>query len=423
MNTSENYSRFRWLVLGQNVVVTMCAAFVMISFAPLMGVIAKDLGISIGAASFGFMGLHMLAMAVGCLLSGDLVDRFGVFPVLNCSIAVLLVSNALLPWLGHSYWPTVAIRVVEALACAPAFVAIGPAAAIWFPPRETGAALGVQSMAISGGIILGLIASPSLAISSGSWQTGIALLSVGIGVAMVFVIAVSVTSKRYSPAAPTEATNSKPTSISTLVGTRPFIAGILALSCGVWTQQTFNSLTPGYLAVLPPMGLGVGAVVAGKLMTTVLVAGVIASVLGGVLVDKVFRGQVRPVVLTGFVLFAICPILLMTPQICSQRSALILCLMLTGTATPFINPVLLAFAAKTFPPSVVGRVIGSWMGVALFSGAAGVMVGSAELSSTGTYRLSMEIVSAIAVLGFLTALFVYPAKEEIKECSTCTSEI
>jgi hypothetical protein len=240
---------------------------------------------------------------------------------------------------------------------------------------------------------------------------------------MIFVVAVSVVSRRYLPAAPAEASISAPANISNLVFTRHFLAGILALSCGVWTQQTFNSLTPGYLAVLPPMGLGVGALVAGKLMNTVLGAGVIASVVGGVLVDKVFSGQVRPVVLTGFVLFAICPILLMIPQICNQRFALILCLMLTGTATPFINPVLLAFAAKTFPPSVVGRVIGSWMGVALFSGAAGVMMGSAELSSTGTYRSSMQIISAIAVLGFFTALFVYPAKEEIKECSTCTSEV
>jgi MFS family permease len=323
---------------------------------------------------------------------------------------VILFSNASLLWLGHSYWSIVVIRVIEALGCAPVFVAIGPATALWFPPREAGAALGLQSVAISAGIMLGLIISPELALYAGSWQKGIACLSIGIAVATVFVVVISMAAKRQLPStsAVTAATSSP--SISGLVLTRPFLAGILGMSCGVWTQQTFNSLTPGYLAVLPPMGLGLGALVAGKLMTTVMLAGIVSSLVGGILVDKICGGQVRPVVLTGFVLLVVCPILLLTHQIGGQRFALILCLMLAGAATPFINPVILGFAAKNFPPSIVGRIVGTWMSVALFCGAAGVMVGAGALTSTGTYRSSMEIISAIAVLGFLASVFIYPAK-------------
>jgi MFS family permease len=422
MNTSEHYSRFRWVVLGQIVIVTMCSTTIAISFAPLIGVIAKDLGISMGAASFGFMGLHMLATAVGCAVSGYLIDRFGVFAVINGSMALMVVSNALLPWLGHSYWTTVAIRILEAFGCAPVFVAIGAAVAIWFPPREAGAALGVQSMAISAGIMLGLISSPHLVQSASSWQTGVAELSIGWGMALVFVVAISVIGKKYSPAPPSAESTSAPDGFSALWGTRPFLAGMLGLCFGVWTQQAFNSLTPGFLAVMPPMGLGLGPVTSGTLMTTVLFSGIVASLAGGILVDKVCGGRSRPIILIGFALIAICPVLMIVPHISSQRFALILCLVLTGAGTPFINPVILGFAAKTFPSSVVGRVVGSWMSAAVFSGAAGVMVGAAALSSTGTYRLSMEITSAMGVAGILTALFIYPAKSkptlgtEGKEC-------
>lgn len=409
MNTSEQYSRFRWVVLAQIVVVTMCSTTIAISFAPLMGVIAKDLGISMGTASFGFMGLHMLATAVGCAVSGYLIDRFGVFSVINGSMALMVGSNALLPWLGHSYWTTVSIRIVEAFGCAPVFVAIGAAVALWFPRREAGAALGVQSMAISAGIMLGLVISPNLAVSASSWQSGLAKLSIGWGVAMVFVFAVSLMAKKYSPVSLATEPTSAPDSFSSLWGTRPFLAGILGLCCGVWTQQAFNSLTPGYLAVMPPMGLGLGPVTSGSLMTTVLFAGIVASLAGGILVDKVCGGRARPIVLTGFVLIAVCPVLMIVPHISSQRFALVLCLVLTGAGTPFINPLILGFAAKTFPTSVVGRVVGSWMSAAVFSGAAGVMVGAAALNSTGTYRLSMEITSAMGVVGILTALFLYPA--------------
>jgi MFS family permease len=420
MSTSEHYSWFRWVVLGQIVIVTMCSTTIAISFAPLMGVIAKDLGISTGTASFGFMGLHMLATAVGCAISGYLIDRFGVFFVINGSMALMVLSNALLPWLGHAYWTTVAIRIVEAFGCAPVFVAIGAAVAVWFPPREAGAALGVQSMAISAGIMLGLILSPRLAMSASTWQTGIAGLSIGWGVAMIFVVAVSLMGRKYSAVKQPATANSGSDNFSKLWGTRPFLAGMLGLCCGVWTQQAFNSLTPGYLAVLPPMGLGLGAVASGSLMTAVLLSGIVASLVGGILVDKVCGGHARPIVLIGFVFITICPVLMLVPHIYNQKSALILCLVLTGAGTPFINPVILGFAAKTFPPSVVGRVVGTWMSAAVFSGAAGVMAGAAALGSTGNYHVSMEILSAVAVLGALVAFFIYPATPETKGRASCS---
>ena len=410
MTTSEHHTWFRWVVLGQILIVTLSSAMIMISFAPLMGIVAKDLGISLGTASFGFMGLHMLATAVSCAIAGYLIDRFGVFSVINGSMVLLVVSNALLPWLGHSYWTVVAIRIAEAAGCAPVWVAIGPAVALWFPRREAGAATGLQSMVMSIGVMLGLVVSPQLALSAGSWQRGNAWLSLGLGVATVFVFAVSLTARKHSPTAAVELPASAPAGVVTLWGTRPFWAGMIGLSCGVWTLQTFNSLTPGYLAVLPPMGLGLGALTAGKLMTTVLLAGIVASLVGGLLVDKVFGGRARPVILMGFVLIAVTPVLLIIPQIGSQRSALILCLILTGAGTPFINPVILGFAAKTFSPSVVGKVVGSWMSVAMFSGAVGVMLGAAVLDATGTYRLPMETISAIAVVGFISALFIYPGR-------------
>ncbi len=427
MNTSGQYSRFRWVVLAQILIVTFSSAMIMISFAPLMGIVAKDLGISMGAASFGFMGLHMLATAVSCAIAGYLIDRFGVFSVINASMVLLVVSNALMPWLGHSYWMIVAIRIAEAAGCAPVWVAIGPAVALWFPQREAGTATGLQSMVMSLGVMFGLVVSPQLALSAGSWQKGVAWLSLGLGVATVFVFAMSLIAKKHAPAAPVEAPTSGPSGIFTLWGTRSFLAGMIGLSCGVWSLQTFNSLTPGYLAVLPPMGLGLGALTAGKLITTVLLAGIVASLVGGLLVDKVFRGRARPVVLMGFVLIAVSPVLMIIPQIGSQRSALILCLIMTGAGTPFVNPVILGFAAKTFSPSVVGKVVGSWMSVAMFSGAVGVMLGATALGSTGAYRLPMETISAIAVVGLIAAIFIYPGhsnpisrlESELREAVPC----
>jgi MFS family permease len=122
--------------------------------------------------------------------------------------------------------------------------------------------------------------------------------------------------------------------------------------------------------------------------------------------DKVFGGKARPVVLMGFAMIAVCLILLMLPQVYNQRPYLILCLILIGMGTPFINPIVLGFGVESFPPTVVGKVIGIWMSVARLSQAAGVSLGAYALKVTGNYHLSMEIVSAVAVLGFLVATFM-----------------
>ena len=82
--------------------------------------------------------------------------------------------------------------------------------------------------------------------------------------------------------------------------------------------------------------------------------------------------------------------------------------------TPFVNPIVLAFGAKSFPPAVVPRVIGVWGSVSTLSQAAGVMAGATALKATGNYHLSLWIVSIVALFGFLVALFTPGAAPRIR---------
>jgi hypothetical protein len=61
------------------VVATISSSMIMISFAPPVGVVRDELGISAGTASLGFMSLHAIATAIGCFLSGILFSRIGIF--------------------------------------------------------------------------------------------------------------------------------------------------------------------------------------------------------------------------------------------------------------------------------------------------------------------------------------------------------
>lgn len=399
-------------------IASVSSAMIMISFAPLIGVIKDDLGISAGTASLGFMGFHALMTAIACILSGILVDKIGVFKVLNVAMVILIVSNGSLPWLGHGFWPLVIIRAVEAFGCAAPVVAIGSVVSNWFPRSEVGIANGAQSVAMSTGMILGLILAPQLAHASSSWQNGLVWLSLGNCLAFVVVIFVGQASKKYMVVEVAETGKAEIEAAAPSVGlgqfifTRAFIVGIICIAGGLWTQNAFNDLTPGYLAIEAPVGIGFGAVLAGKLFAIVLGAGIVGSLLGGILMDKVFGGKARPVVLIGFAMIAVCLILLMYPQIYGYRPSLVLCLILTGMGTPFINPIVIGFGTETFPTAVVGKVIGIWMSVALFSQAVGVSLGAVALKATGNYHLSMEIISLVAAIGFIVALFMPKATAE-----------
>ncbi len=398
---------------------TVSSTMIMISFAPLIGDMRAELGISAGTASLGFMGLHALATAIGCFLSGILFARIGIFKVLSAAMLILVVSNASLPLFGNGFWALVIIRAIEGFGCSSCIVAIGPVCAQWFPKREVGTANAGQSVGVSLGMMLGLVAAPHLAAwascapagaachALANWRVGVAWLSVGNCITFALVTLVGVAARKHqAETAQVEAETAAEIApsaggLSAYALTLPFIVGIVCFACGTWTQAAFNDLTPNYFAQAAPVGVGFGALAAGNLFAAVLAAGIIGSMTSGVLLDRVFASRARPLMLSGFAMIAVCVLLLMLPQVYNQRPALILCLFLAGMGTPFVNPIVLAFGAKSFPPAVVPRVIGVWGSVSTLSQAAGVMAGATALKATGNYHLSLWIVSMVATFAFL----------------------
>src|ERR1700730_3615687 len=110
-----HYPRFRWLVLLTILLSSVCAGMTVISFAPLVGVISKDLGIDLGTASFGFLGITTFVAAAGIVLSGFVIDRLAIYPTLIGSQLVFILSYASMPFFGHSYGNVFLIRVIQGL--------------------------------------------------------------------------------------------------------------------------------------------------------------------------------------------------------------------------------------------------------------------------------------------------------------------
>jgi MFS family permease len=413
MNDKLQSNRFRWWVLLIASIAPMCGMMASISFSPLIGEVSKDLGIGLGVASFGLVGVPTFATAIGIGVCGFLIDVVGVFPVIIGSQLLLVVSGALIPVFGSNYGALVAIRIIQGLSGAGLSASITPAIALWFPRHEMGRAIGFPSVGASLGMILGLTVAPRLALITGSWQVGMALLSGVVFISLLVTVPVAIKSKQMQTQRPwPDVKDGYIPQTSSLFHMLMFWVGLLTIALAMWTNMAFSDLTPGFLAVAPPVGAGYGAEMAGRFMSLSSITGILGALIAGFLIDKVFRGKNRFVVMIGWSLSAIFFTAVIFPSIHNNQFVLSLVLLLTGLQNPFINVTMMSFAAKIFSPHIVGRVCGLWMSVSFFSGSAGVMIGAVALHATGTYKLSILILTMASLIGLaISPLLKQPSSE------------
>ncbi|MBP2642636.1 MAG: transporter transrane protein [Firmicutes bacterium] len=412
MNDCEKYPRFRWAVLLACGVAMLCTGMNTMSFAPLLGVIAGNLGVDLGTASLGLMGLGMLVMALSIGLAGFLIDRFGIFRVLVGAIGVQMLANAAFTLIGHSYETVLIIRLIESAALAPCFIVNGPVAAIWFPKNEIGIANGASVAMLQLGNMIGLAGAPLLVSMTGSWQSGIGSLSIVSLLSLLIAVVVANKSKYHQPPTLQPSRQDAEVAHKSFLKYPLFWVALIVNMLAMWCSQGFNDLMPAYLAVEPPVGAGFGPATAGQLMTIVSVSTMIFSLLGGFFIDKVFNGDNRKVILIGWVIGAISYPAIMISEVHNNVVILPVALVAAGVLGAFLGPALMGLGAKTFSPSAIGKVIGLWMFTGCFAGAGGVVGGSVALRSTGSYRLSMIIIVGLAIMGFIVSVFLKPGKSK-----------
>ncbi|MBP2653037.1 MAG: transporter transrane protein [Firmicutes bacterium] len=404
---SEKYPTFRWFVLASGILMMIFSMMTGLAVAPLMGVIAKDLGVDIGTASFGIMGLNIFSTAVGVMIAGYLLDKFGVFKVMVGSMAVLIVANTAYPFIGHSYDGVVFLRVLTALGGAVGLIVINPVVSLWFSEKERGLALGLNALTMLGAIC-GFILGPALVQRAGSWQVGIAWMSTILLVGFLFILAVSIAAKNYQ--APNSHVESSGDATSEgdfwqVIKHNPaFWLGLAVMALSVWANNAFNDLSPGYLAVEPPVGVGYGPEAAGQFSSGTWVGVLFGIFIGGLVIDKVFKGKSGVLVIAGFVCNLIFFNGILLHSIYSNPAVLTVWLLAAGFVNPFTAVGNQYFAVKSFSPEVIGKVAATWTSVSNFVGAFGVMIGSYALKTSGTYHISFAIVAVVSVLGIIAAL-------------------
>jgi len=410
MEQARSYPNFRWFVLLALVVATAASTVLMIAPAPLMGEVAHHLHLHPGAATGIIMGIWNILGATSCLVAGFLVDRFGVNKLMIAGCIIFIIPTLLFPFAGDNLKLIILLRAIQACGVGPVTSILGPLAATWFPVDQRGAVAGIQGVATSGGVLIGFLVSPKTFMATHSWLATMGWMTIAPIIALILCVAIPFGPKppafqdELDEAGKQEAQGAFAKALKT--PTTWLLIACVFISC--WFFTGTNDLTPGYIAIAKPTGLGYGPVTAGKLMGIYQIFFMIGGFLVGALFTKVFKGSARAAMGIGFLVSALVICTIMLPGVYQSVGTLGAVLPLAAFFAAWVMPSAMAFISINYHHSIVGRVTGLAFGIGLYAGIPGIIVGSSLLTKTGNYHASITLVTCVAVLGAVLAQFIKP---------------
>lgn len=399
---------FRWMLMIGVALVALATSANTLAFAPMLGDIAKDLGISIPAAQASMLGIFVFVVAISTLISGPLADRFGVMPVLMLAIIGAVIPNLCYPMVGNNLSVIVFFRVLQGYGAGAVFSLIPIVSGAWFSEKEKGLTVGLGMTGVNGGMMIGIAGAPIINEVTRNWRSTMTMFGYMNLVLLIYVIFLLTQFNKHTPMNHHihDKTKNSGSEIKTALSNSSTWIGIIMCMFISWLLNALNDLTPQYFALESPMGVGFGAVVAGKLMLLVQLGTVIGSILVGIIIDKVFKGNAKPALVIGFGITAILVLSILSPMVYGNLPLLMIVLFLAGTFVAFLNPAASIIVAQNYSEHIVGRIAGLWLGIGAFGGSLGVFVGALALHSTGTYTLTIILFAVAAFIGIILSRII-----------------
>jgi len=408
MNDNIQYPGFRWFALITMVFGVVAQSVVMIAPAPLIGEVAKYLGRELGLVTFTVMGLWTVTVCLGGMVGGVIADKVGIAKVYFVCSILLILSAILIPFVGRNLAAIIVLRLLGGAATGPIITTISRLTAEWFPPDQRPVMTGMAGMAFALGVLIGFGIAPPVFTMTQSWPVTMVYMAIPAGVFLVLSLIMV-----FGPKAPEIVLEEHE---DRHAGDRDFklalgdpVIYLLAVYVFLfnWLTQAVNDLTPGYFALEPPVGVGFGILTAGKLMMFFLAMYMFGSLVSGWLNQYVYRRNTRLQILIAFILSGIYFFVKYSGVVGSGPNLLLIVVM--GFTAFFMGqglPTILGFIARAYPEHITGRVGGMSMGVGLFGGVVGVGAGATALTETGNYQASVTIVTIVAIIGFLVAMWL-----------------
>ncbi len=402
------YPKYRWFILISLCVVQATAVMALVSPATIIGEISRTIGVDMGMTTQITMVAVQAIIGISAFLGGGAVDCFGAYRVwAGCSL-LFIMASLLVPVIGDTLWGMLLIRFIQGIGAGPIMSTIPLVAAQWFPTEERGIVIGLQGATVPLGAIVSLNFVPFAFLKTGNWQTALAWMAVFFAVSLILSLVIVL-----GPPPPVReaalSDNYCSVSHGDIVKAFKLPATWGAFLCGLWFSwdvRIFNDVITNYLAVDPPVGAGLGPSGAGGMMSVVNVIFIFTAMMSGFILEKLFRGRLRALVLVGFILPSAFWFSIKFSGVHSNIMLLSACMWAGAFGIALISPLITTFFAKGYPEGIMGKLGGLMIvfnQVGIFIGMA---VGSLSISITGRYDIAIYLVGAGAFMGFLSAFLL-----------------
>jgi MFS family permease len=406
------YPKYRWFILLSLCLVQAVAVMALVGPATMIGEISKTMGKDMGVVTQITMVAINIFIGISALIGGGAIDRFGAYIIwVGCSI-LLIIGTLLVPVVGNAAWGMFLIRLFHGFGAGPIMATSPLVAAQWFPPNERGFVIGFQGAAVSLGAITSMMFVPFVFEKTGDWQTALASLAVFFVLMLILSIVVAIGPRPPGNNLKQAAGDHEQTSKSELKKAYKLVPTWAAIFCSLWFSWVvgvFRDVLTNYLAVDSPVGVGLGPLKAGAAMSGVNVVFILASISSGAIL-LLFKGRVRLLVMTGFIMSATLWFGVKFPYVYNNTALLTGCMWIGGFGIALTSPLLLTFFTKNYPEVIMGKLGGVIVVFNIVGALIGEGAGAFALSVTGRYNIAIIFLVAAAFMGFLTAMFLKEPK-------------
>lgn len=258
----------------------------------------------------------MISFAVVPTIGAKIADRIGKKNVVMLSIVYNIVVTLLflIPAFNQNYIIVLILRLLQGATGGLMTGTVIGQTPLWFPIKERGIASGINLAILGVGLSLDTFFGPKLIAAGFSWSTSLVILIVtsGVVVGLLYQFTMRDLEKYYGvpeiqmllpeeTSAETVATvnDNRPKTIADAMKTKVFWAAALYGFVNGWVVYGFTAFLPAILRTK------IDPTLVATITSMTLLSTAIASPLGGVISDKIFKGQRYQLLFLGALLMAV----------------------------------------------------------------------------------------------------------------------
>ena len=408
LKTVASSYRYRWVVLLVCWLAYIVAFMQRLSIGPLAPFLKEDLNLTSAQAGF-FMSAAAFGYMIALMPAGWLVDKIGVRWILLIGEVVGGIFIASM-FTVTTFTQGLVLMALAGLGMGCIMPVTTKAILEWFLPKERATAMGLKQTAVNVGGIITAVTLPTVALALG-WHYGF----LGIGVIAVVIGFVSFALYKQPPQSIVSDT-SEPVISS---GARPSVWEVfksrdiwLLMSAGVsLVIVEFSAIA--YFVLYLEEDLLFSVVTAGFFLAVLEGGGVFGKPITGLVSDRLFSGNRKPVLLLMFGLtFVMCVAFAFLGQDSPSWVILLLSLVLGFVAIGW-GGLQLTLIGEFAGKELAGTVTGASGALIMI----GVMVGPPVfgyiVDTTGSYQIAWYFLAGMAILATVLLSFVREGRKRI----------